>query len=486
MKILHVASEVTPWSQTGGLAEVVGALPAAQRAAGDDVAVLSPFYRGVRDRARERGAALRDVGPTLTIELGTSHLSVRLVRIDDPDAEGIVFLDIPSLYDRDGLYTDEHQHEFPDNAMRFAALARAAGVAAHAVWRGPAEVMHAHDWQAGLVPLYERDAVEPATTVFTIHNLAYQGVFPKWVMEQLGLDWAVFTSDELEWYDQVSFLKGGVAFADAVTTVSESYAREITTPVAGCGLDGFLAHNARRLTGITNGIDTAAWDPSTDPHIAARFDADDLSGKRTCRAAIADEFGVAVADDELLCGIVSRFAWQKGLDLLIELAPELAELGVRVLVLGTGERKLERQFRELSADPDCPIHARVAFDAGLARRMFAGSDATIMPSRFEPCGLNQLYAMRYGTVPIVHAVGGLRDTVIDPGDEALARGKGTGFCFEVADVDGLRWALGRAARMFARRKAWTRVQRAAMARDASWDRSAARYREVYRSAMAGW
>lgn len=486
MNILHIASEVTPWSQTGGLAEVAAALPVAQRRAGDEVLVLSPFYRVVRDRARERGAALRDVGPTLTMELGTSHIPARLTTIDEPDAEGIVFLDIPGFYDRDGLYTDEHFHSHADNAKRFTALAKAAGPAARALWGTPADVMHAHDWQAGLAPLFECEALHRATTVFTIHNLAYQGVFPKHVMYELGLDWSAFNPDELEWFDQVSFLKGGIAFADAVTTVSESYAREITTPLAGCGLDGFLSHNARRLTGIANGIDTTAWDPRTDANIAARFDGDDLTGKRACRAAIADEFGVEVAADELLCCIVSRFTWQKGLDLVVALAPELAALGIRVLVLGTGERDLEQRFRELSADPLCPIHARVAFDAKLARRMFAGCDATIMPSRFEPCGLNQLYAMRYGTVPIVHAVGGLRDTVIDPGDAGLAQGGGTGFCFEVADVEGLRWALGRAVELFADRNGWTRLQRAAMARDVSWSRSAARYREVYRSAMAGW
>ncbi len=481
MNIVHVASEVTPWSQSGGLAEVVAALPRAQRAAGDRAIVVSPLHRSVRERCARRSLELTDLGMAMDVALGSSSLRVGVHCIEAADGEDIYFIDAPSLYDRHGLYADEHNRDYDDNARRFGVLTKVAGQVAHHVFGGDPDVVHAHDWQSGLALLW---APSSATRVLTIHNLAYQGVFPKQFMDELGLDWELFTSDQLEFYDQLSFLKAGIAFADVVTTVSPSYAREITTSEFGHNLDGFLRYHARQLTGIVNGIDTSVWDPEADRHLASHFGAHDLSGKRACRSAVANEFGVEVGNGELLCGVVSRFAWQKGLDLVAEVAPQLAGMGIRVLVLGTGDPELEQTFRDMDADPSCPVHAKIDFDVGLAHRILAGCDATIMPSRFEPCGLNQLYAMRYGTLPVVHAVGGLRDTVIDSGDDALLAGQGTGFRFEHADANGLAWALARAARLFGETGAWQAIVRNAMARDSSWTASAAEYRALYQNATA--
>lgn len=477
MRIAHVAAEVTPWSQSGGLAEVVGALPAAQRRMGDDAVVVTPLYRCVRERAAGLGAAVIEGDRDFELAFAETTERVRVCTVDHPAAEGIHFVDAPHLYDRAGLY-GEGGGDYGDNALRFAVLARAAAVALPELV-GSVDVLHAHDWQAGLAPWYAR-ALSPApATVLTIHNLAYQGDFDKQWMDRLGLPWSLFTHEQLELWDRVSFLKAGVALSDATTTVSPRYATEITTPEGGHGLDGFLRHQARRLTGIVNGIDTASWDPATDPALPANFSADDLSGKRACRRQLAEQMGFEVADDELLCGVVSRFAHQKGLDVIAAAAPSFAELGVRLVVLGTGDPALERWFELLAANPAMNTAARIDFDVTLARRIYAGCDAVLMPSRFEPCGLNQLYAMRYGAVPIVHAVGGLRDTVIDPGDDGLKAGDGTGFCFEHCDATGLRWALGRAAALYREPGSWRTLIRAAMAADWSWTSSAGRYRDLY-------
>ncbi|HUH01624.1 MAG TPA: glycogen/starch synthase, partial [Kofleriaceae bacterium] len=308
-------------------------------------------------------------------------------------------------------------------------------------------------------------------SVLTIHNLAYRGLFDKEIMTTLGLPWSRFTLDDFEYFDQLSFLKAGIASAAAVTTVSPSYAREILQPGTGQELAGFLAERARHLTGILNGIDTEAWDPATDPALPARYHRDDLAGKLACRKALARELDLTLGPGTLLAGMVSRFAEQKGLDLVAELVPELDELGISLVVLGTGEAVLEERFRLLAARHPTALTVRVGFDVRLARRIYAGCDALLMPSRFEPCGLNQLYAMRYGTVPIVHAVGGLRDSVDDT----------TGIRFDHADVPGLRWAVTRAAEIFRGEPAvWRAMVGAGMARDWSWDQSARAYLDLYR------
>ena len=393
-----------------------------------------------------------------------------------------MFVDCAALYDRPGtLYGPGGAGEWSDNHLRFAVLGRAALAAGPALFGAQPDVLHVHDWQAGLAAVYARLEQLPIRIVTTIHNLAYRGIFPKHVMDELGLPWSLFTLHQLEFWDQVSFLKGALAAADAATTVSPSYAQEILTPELGEGLDGFLRHDVRRLVGIVNGIDTRAWDPSTDPALAAPFSRDQLDGKAACRKALADEVGLAVADHEPLIGVVARMTGQKGLDLVADVVPELHRLGARLVVLGAGDPDLEARFRYLADAFSEHVVARIGFDVGFSRRIYAGCDLFVMPSRFEPCGLGQLYAMRYGTIPLVHAVGGLRDTVIDPGDAELAAGRGTGFTFAPASRDALLSALERAIAMFRERAAFARLRHAAMSRDSSWTSSARQYAALYAS-----
>jgi starch synthase len=298
-------------------------------------------------------------------------------------------------------------------------------------------------------------------------------------MTELGFPWSVFTSKLVEFWDQVCFLKGALAMSDTVTTVSPSYAHEILTPGFGEGLDGFLHHDVQRLVGIVNGIDTRSWDPATDPALPAQFSAAAPAGKATCRIALGVEIGHPMPEDEPVIGVIARMTGQKGLDLVADVAPELHRIGARLVVLGAGEPELEARFRYLASTFSHHVHARIGFDVGLARRIYAASDLFMMPSRFEPCGLGQLYAMHYGAIPIVHAVGGLRDTVIDPGDAELAAGRGTGFRFDVANASGLLGAIERGVDLYRDRGAFAKLRHAVMARDSSWTASAGKYLELY-------
>ncbi len=484
MRIAHVSSEVAPWSQTGGLADVVGSVPMAlEKVDRVQCAVFSPLYRCVRDKVRARGATLDDTGVAVEIPLAGMMLRARFLRLQEEDSPPIYFLDYPGFYDRDGIYVGNSGRDHHDNHLRFALLCRAALEAAPILMGGVPDVFHSHDWHAGLLPVYLKTQHRHlrSAAVFTIHNLAYQGVFHKEVLPSLGLDWSVFTHARMEYFDHLNFLKGGVAYADAVTTVSLSYAYEIRTPRFGHGLDKFLRFNAKNLYGIINGIDTDKWNPARDPEIAKNYDAGDLSGKRICRQRLAEEFKLEVGDNELLLAVISRFTGQKGLDLVADVVPDLYRLGIRLIVLGSGDSHLENRFRYLGSVFSDHVSTYIGFDVPLSRRIYSGADAMVIPSRFEPCGLNQMYAMRYGTVPIVHAVGGLRDTVLDPGDHALCRGQGTGFRFEHHTVTGLRWALGRAARMFRDNPGgWNAVRRAGMFCNWSWSESAKEYLRLYR------
>jgi len=486
MRIVHVASEVTPWSQTGGLGEVVSALPDALARCDRDleVSVVTPLYRTARDRVAQLGATLEDTGIEVAVAFPAADLAARVMRLAAPrGAAQHYFLDCPSLYDRDGQYGGVNG-DYPDNALRFAFLARAALAAAQRIG-GPPDLFHVHDWHPGLLPVYLQRAGRPAASIMTIHNLAFQGVFDKQTVMDLGLDWSVFTPQAMELYDRVSFLKGGLAAADAVTTVSPTYAIEIVTPRAGAGLHGFLKYDVKRLVGIRNGIDQAAWDPASDRAIAARFSASDLAGKAECRKALAAECALQPASGELVVGMVSRITEQKGVDLVADLVPELHGLGIRLVLLGSGEPALEQRLLWLAERFRQHLSVTIGFDPPLARRVFAGVDCVLLPSRFEPCGLTQMYAMRYGAVPIVNPVGGLRDSVIDPGDDALAEGKGTGFWMEEASAAGLRAALRRAAGMCRyQQKGWRRLVEQCMTRDFSWEAPAAEYLTLYREILA--
>ena len=473
MNILHVASEAAPYSQTGGLGQVAGTLPRAIAERGHQVWLLSPLYGTAAGALAAAGAAPMETGIELHPVLDGIRFDARILAVrDNPPGFERLFVDCPPLYDRPGLY------DHIDDPLRFAVLSLAAREIAV---EKNADVVHAHDWQTGLVCPYVRQrGAGPPRLVFTIHNLAHQGVFGKELVPALGLEWGMFTVDGFEFWDQLSFLKAGAAFADVITTVSPSYAAEIQTPAFGHYLDGFFATNAGRLVGVLNGIDLDEWNPATDERIAARYDAEDLEGKQECRESLARELGLEVGPRELLLGAVTRLAEQKGPDLIADLVPGLAEIGARLVVLGSGDSWMEARFEVLADWFADDLVVRIGFDEGLAHRIFAGCDAFLMPSRFEPCGLGQMIAMRYGTLPIGSAVGGLLDTIDDPGDDGLRAGRGNGMRFYGSTAHDLWAAVGRAAALHRDRDAWRAVMRNAMNTDWSWSRAADRYIELYR------
>lgn len=470
MRILFPASEVEPFSKTGGLADVAGALPQALAARGHEVRVVTPLYRSVpRD-------GLVETGRRVTLEFPFGPVTVRTWETSPAKGVTTVFIDVPALFDRPGLY-GESTTDYADNARRFSVLTMAALTDAQAVGFVP-DVLHCHDWQTGLGPLALKrgytKVFPDARSVLTIHNLAYQGGFAKSTVPELGIPWTDFTPGGVEYWDHLSFLKAGIVFADAVTTVSPTYADEITTFQGGMGLDGVLRAKRGGVTGIVNGIDTTEWNPATDVYLPARFSDVDLSGRAVCRAKLLEEARLPPPTAGMpLFGVIGRMVEQKGADLLHAALPVFLEHGASVVVLGSGAPALEQGWKLLEARYPMRVSVRIGYDTGLAHLIEAGSDFFLMPSRFEPCGLNQLYSQRYGCVPIVHAVGGLADTVDD-----VKGGHGTGLAFRGATVDAVQGALRRALELF-RAPAFTEVQRRGMRRDFSWDVSAAKYEDVY-------
>ncbi len=474
MNILHVASEVAPYSKTGGLADVASALPRAVAARGDRVAIVLPRYR--TDPARF-GLARR-LG-SVVVPLGAARLEVGVLEGRLPGGGGPVeawLLEHPA-FDRAGLY-GEDGHDYADNALRFALLSRGAlAVAAEKGFR--ADVIHAHDWQAAPSLLYARRGVAAAArTVLTIHNVAFQGLFAPSVAGELGLGAELLHPEGIEFYGSVGYLKAGIVFADRITTVSPRYAREIQTPEMGCGLDGLLRARADRLVGILNGADYDTWDPRRDPLIARAFDAAHLDGKHACKAALQRELLLPLRPRTPVVGAVSRLAGQKGTDLLCEaLEHLLPERDLQVAVLGRGDRGLEERLYDLGRRFPTKLAVRTVHDEPLAHRIYAGADLFVMPSRAEPCGLAQLYAMHYGAPPIVRATGGLDDTVVD--FDRISR-SGTGFKFAEATAGALAAALRRALVAYQHEGEFADLARRAMAQDFSWGRSAERYRLIYR------
>ena len=473
MRVVHVASEAAPFAQSGGLADVLGGLPHALAEAGLDVAVLIPLYKGVAAKVSAAlGDDALDIGTPITIELGPHSYGATL-RTAKLGRVTYGFVDCALLYDRaGGLYGPTGNSDYPDNHLRFAALGKVAVEHGAALVGGAVDVLHVHDWQGAPAAVYARIAKMPCGIVTTIHNLAYRGIFPKHVMTELGWPWSRFTIHDLEFYDQVAFLKGGIASADVVTTVSPGYAKEILTPPFGEALDGFLAHEVKRLVGIVNGIDDKAWDPATDPALPANYSRDNLAGKAKCRAALAQELGLSLESDQPLVAAIARMTGQKGLDLVKDAIPHLHRLGAKLVVLGSGEPDLEATFTWLTGAYKADVAVRIGFDIALSRRIYAGSDFFVMPSRFEPCGLGQLYAMRYGSIPIVHAVGGLKDTVNDPK---------TGIQFHAATSTALVDAIERGVALYRNAKALRATRVAAMSRDSSWTASAQQYVALYES-----
>jgi starch synthase len=461
-----ISSEAAPFAKTGGLADVVGSLPLALRSQGDEVAIVIPRYQTLELKN------LRRVWDNLAVYFGTDFYPYSIYQAP---AEYPVFLvDCPSLYDRKGFY-GEAGLDYPDNHIRFAVFCRAALSVARFLFR--TDIFHCHDWQTGLVPAYLRTsfATDPTffgcRTLFTIHNLGYQGLFPKTALTDVSLDPAVYRPDGMEFFGQVSYIKAGIQFADALSTVSPTYAREIQTPEYGFGLDGALRDRANVLTGILNGVDYAQWNPESDPLIPARYGAEDLNGKATCKRKLLEEFGLPPeAAERPLLGIVSRFTPQKGTDLLAEIAPQLIAEDVYLVALGTGDPEYEEFFRLMMQQYPGRVAARIGFDNALAHRIEAGADIFLMPSRYEPCGLNQIYSLRYGTVPVVRATGGLDDTIRE----------GTGFKFAEYSGAAFLEAVRAAMRAFADREGWQRIMRQGMHEDFSWKMSAAAYSDLYR------
>jgi starch synthase len=476
--VLHIASEVTPWSKTGGLADVAAALPAALDALGHRSVTITPRYRGI-----DPAGATATMVP---ITMGDRTWQVTCWERTESPRRSVIFVDVPEWFDREGLY-GARGVDHPDNALRFSGLCHAALGWAQASDRR-FDIVHAHDWQAGpaLALLRTRPQDWPrvarAGLVATIHNLAYQGVFPKDVVPTIGLDWSAFTMHTGEFWGQLSLLKLAIAYADLVTTVSPTYARETLTPEWGVGLDGALRARAADYVGILNGIDTSVWDPASDPYLAAPFTAEDRTGKRLNKRALLERVGLPVGDDVMerpLVGLVSRLVDQKGIDLIVTAADALLALDATWVFVGTGDARHEAALRALAARYPSRVATVIGFDEGLAHLVEAGADLFLMPSRFEPCGLNQMYSLRYGTVPVVRAVGGLDDSVRGYNGRSVTA---TGFTIDAATPEALVRTLRLALRTFRRTEVWSTIVDRGMREDHSWALSAREYVKVYRRA----
>jgi starch synthase len=496
-KILFVTSEAHPLMKTGGLGDVCGGLSQALHTLGADVRLLLPGYHDSLARAGRLKMVAQLTLPPLASPVTLLEGLLPGTRVK------VWLIDFPPAYGRPGNpYLNAHGHPWHDNAARFALLARVAVAIARGAaglsWRP--DVVHAHDWQAGLVPaLLAMEAARPAT-VFTIHNLAYQGLFPFDTFQSLTLPASLWSLHALEFHGQVSFIKGGIAFADRITTVSPTYAREIQTPEHGYGLDGLLRHRAAqgsanvaggrtpgataaRLCGILNGIDERIWNPARDPHLASPYSSRRLAQKAPNKAALQKEFDLPVDADVMMLGLVSRLVHQKGIDLVLSALPQLLDLPVQFVALGSGEPEYEHALRAAAVRAPQRVAVLAGYDEAVAHRIQAGVDLFLMPSRFEPCGLSQLYSLRYGTVPLVRRVGGLADTVTDTTPDALAAGTATGIVFDAPTPAALVHAVQRALALRRNASVWKQMQLTGMRQDFSWRHSAAEYLQLYELAL---
>jgi len=484
MRILHVAAECYPLLKTGGLADVVAALPVAQRAAGEDARILLPGFPAIM-AALVDGVLVANLAP----RFGASAISLWLGKTPDSGVPLFV-IEAPGLYDRPGNpYVDGEQKAYPDNHRRFALLSRVAvQLACGELGEWRPEVLHAHDWHAGLAPAYLHHANQvqgqrAAVAVTTVHTLAYQGISPADLYSELQLPRGSFGIDGIEFHGQISFLKAALYYSDRLATVSPSYALEIQSAEHGCGLDGLLRVRQHDLVGILNGVDYRLWDPTSDQNIEARYDAARLAGKARCKSALQKQLGLAQSPDALLFGVVSRLTEQKGLHLVIGGARALLARGGQIAVLGNGDLEMENAFRELMAEYPQQVGAVFEFDEALSHRIFAGTDVIMVPSRFEPCGLTQLYGLRYGTLPLVRRTGGLADTVVDCTLENLADNSATGFVFDQFAQRDFDAAVRRAYALAGKPSMWRDVRRQAMARHFDWQGPAQAYVNLYRSAL---
>ena len=475
MKILFVSPEGLPFSKTGGLADVVEALPRSLVESGHQVAVLLPRYKG--------NQAARTIVPSMTIPLGSMTRFPAISEAGTFEGVRYYFVDDPEYFQREKLYGDK-SGDYTDNARRFGELSRAAIEFAKQVWMP--DVLHCHDWQAALVPvylrtLYARDpALESLPVVFTVHNLGYQGLFLRATLSLIGLPEELFRVDALEYYGKINLLKGGLLFADYVTTVSRKYAQEIQTKEYGCGLEGVIQSRGNRVMGILNGVDYSQWNPETDTNIVATYSAKLMDGKKLCKKDLLSTFQLPAENMKRpVIGLVSRFVDQRGFDLIAEAAPELMKEDFALVALGNGDAKYEKLFQDLAKQYPSRVGVKIAYDNVVAHKIEAGADMFLMPSRYEPCGLNQIYSLRYGTVPIVRATGGLDDTV-----EAFdaKTGKGTGFKFEAYEGAALVKCVRQALAAYTDLRQWRSLQANGMAKDFSWKASAAQYVKLYEAA----
>jgi starch synthase len=486
MRVLQVSAELFPLLKTGGLADIAGALPLALMAAGQDVRVLLPGFPAIVAGVSDVSTVASFVAPW------GDRANLRLGRIDISGSPAITayVIDAPWLYDRPGNpYEDVSRQPYGDNHRRFALLGWAAAQIAQgsdSAWQP--EIVHAHDWHAALAPAYlafaRRKGSPRVGSVFTVHNLAYQGLFAPSHFPELGLPAAAFGMDGLEYFGQLSFMKGGLCFADRLTTVSPTYAREIQTPEQGCGLDGLLRSRSHVLTGILNAVDDRVWNPATDTLIPHRYELRRLAGKARCKAALQEELGLSPQADAPLFVVVSRLTEQKGLHLVLGGLDALLAQGGQLALLGSGDGPLESAFRQRAAAAPESVSVTLGYSEPLAHRLFGAGDVTLVPSLFEPCGLTQMYGLKYGSLPLVHRVGGLADTVVDATLEDMANGDATGFSFDDFDAASYARAVRRAFALYRRPTDWRAVRANAMRRPADWGTAAARYLDVYAEALA--
>ncbi|OGW49239.1 MAG: starch synthase [Nitrospirae bacterium RBG_19FT_COMBO_58_9] len=492
MNLLMVSSEAVPYAKTGGLADVAGALPLELAKLGHDVILLLPRYRCLSDSGRSFRSVCQLRVPTPQGPVDTV-IEEDIVPVDDEGRQVRVWaVRNEDFFDRPGLYQDRGI-DYPDNLDRFSFFCRAAiEVIAHlrTVNRWKTHILHLHDWQTALCAVYlktiDQDRLEAqgVHTVLTLHNVGYQGLFQGDQFEKTGLSPSLFTPAGLEYYGSLNLLKGGIIFADYVTTVSPTYAQEILTPECGFGLEGVLGNRADHLLGILNGIDIERWSPETDPYLPAKYTVTDRSGKQVCKQALQREFHLPEESVPLL-GVIARLTSQKGLDLVAAIVPQLMAIDLQLVILGTGEPELEAKFKALQARYPHRMGLRIGFDEGLAHRIEGGADVFVMPSRYEPCGLSQLYSLRYGAVPVVRRTGGLADTVVPMTAQARQAGRATGFHVEEDTADALLAVLRRVVEVYQDRSIWDQLVKAGMTADVSWARSANAYDRLFVSLNRG-
>ncbi len=477
-KVLFVTSECWPLIKTGGLADISSSLPLALQNKGEDVLTLLPAYRGVKKHFKP----LRNIA-TINSDYFDETIEL-LVGSISSTGQNICLLDAPSLFDREGgPYKDSHKQDWDDNAYRFALLCRVACEIAMGRtmpdWKP--DVVHCNDWQTGLIPALLSLEANPPASIFTIHNIAYQGIYMRHIFDPLKLPESWWHYEALEFHGNFSFLKGGIVFSNRVATVSPTYAEEIKNSDKGCGLDGLLNFRATELSGILNGVDYSSWDPKSDKYIKHPYDQRTLKNKRLNKTVLQKEMGLNNDGKLPVIGVVSRFAHQKGIDLVIEQIRRFSHEPVQWAILGSGDTNIEEELEALAEQFPDKVGIKTGYDEGLAHRIEAGADIFLMPSRYEPCGLNQMYSLRYGTVPVVCKTGGLADTVIDAADGALA----TGFLIAQADADEVEIGLKRALSAYQNKALWLKLRRRGMAQEFSWQESAAAYLRLYEEAMVG-